>query len=70
MNAAFGDTPSGELPSPLDDGHAAEHSAHANRPLWSYVFSTDHKIIGLQFLFSSLIWFLLGGLLALAIRWQ
>jgi cytochrome c oxidase subunit 1 len=35
-----------------------------------YVFSTDHKIIGLQFLFSSLIWFLVGGLLAMAIRWQ
>lgn len=35
-----------------------------------YVFSRDHKIIGLQFLFSTLIWFLIGGLLALAIRWQ
>ncbi len=36
----------------------------------SYIFSTDHKIIGLQFLFSSLIWFAVGGLLALAMRWQ
>ncbi len=35
-----------------------------------FVFSTDHKVIGLQFLFSSLIWFLVGGLLAMAIRWQ
>ncbi len=30
----------------------------------------DHKIIGIQFLFSTLIWFLIGGLLALGIRWQ
>ncbi len=35
-----------------------------------YVFSRDHKIIGLQFLFSTLIWFLIGGLLALGVRWQ
>ena len=28
-----------------------------------YVFSRDHKIIGLQFLFSTLLWFLIGGLL-------
>ena len=35
-----------------------------------YIFSTDHKTIGLQFLFSSLLWFVVGGALALAIRWQ
>src|SRR5947209_7461759 len=35
-----------------------------------YIFSTDHKIIGIQFLFSSLIFFLLGGLLALLVRTQ
>ena len=38
--------------------------------IWTYVFSKDHKIIGLQFLFSTLVWFLIGGLLALAMRWQ
>ncbi|HJN11864.1 MAG TPA: cbb3-type cytochrome c oxidase subunit I [Pirellulaceae bacterium] len=36
----------------------------------TYIFSRDHKIIGLQFLFSTLLWFLVGGLLALGIRWQ
>src|SRR5882762_5742457 len=36
----------------------------------TYVFSLDHKVIGLQFLFSTLLWFLVGGLLALGIRWQ
>ena len=55
------------------DAHAhgghAEH-AHAGSFLSTYVFSRDHKIIGLQFLFSTLLWFLVGGLLALAVRWQ
>lgn len=37
---------------------------------WSRLFSRDHKVIGLQFLFSSLLWMGVGGLLALAIRWQ
>src|SRR5947209_20574903 len=35
-----------------------------------YVFSTDHKVIGIQFLFSGLIFFIIGGLLAMAVRWQ
>jgi len=35
-----------------------------------YIFSTDHKVIGKQFLFSSLIWMAVGGALAMAIRWQ
>ena len=38
--------------------------------LGHYVFSRDHKIIGTQFLFSTLIWGVAGGLLALAVRWQ
>lgn len=54
------------------DSHADDHAhdAHAGGFLSTYVFSLDHKIIGLQFLFSTLIWFLIGGLLALGIRWQ
>ncbi len=53
------------------------HHEHAHAPpldvgtfIRTYVFSLDHKIIGLQFLFSTLLWFLVGGLLALGIRWQ
>jgi cytochrome c oxidase subunit 1 len=49
-------------------GHGA---AHGHRSfLQRYVFSTDHKIIGIQFLFMSLFFLLVGGLLAMAIRWQ
>ena len=38
--------------------------------IWKYVFSRDHKVIGTQFLFSTLIWFALGGALAIALRIQ
>src|SRR6266487_5907317 len=54
-------------------GHAAGHSAghgHEIGFIGKYIFSRDHKIIGIQFLFSTLLWFLVGGLLALGIRWQ
>src|ERR1700690_1109536 len=49
--------------------HAGGH-AHTQSFLSKYVFSKDHKVIGIQFLFSTLVWFLIGGLLALAVRWQ
>src|SRR6478609_2568766 len=51
------------------DHHGAPHAHHGSF-LSTYVFSRDHKIIGIQFLFSTLLWFLVGGLLALGIRWQ
>jgi cytochrome c oxidase subunit 1 len=35
-----------------------------------YIFSTDHKMIGVQFLFSTLIFLLIGGTLALLVRLQ
>src|SRR6188474_779473 len=58
---------------PTHDSHHAAHGAHTmtvGQFVRTYVFSIDHKIIGLQFLFSTLLWFLVGGLLALGIRWQ
>src|SRR5205823_8449255 len=35
-----------------------------------YIFSTDHKVIGIQFIISSIIFLLLGGFLALGVRTQ
>lgn len=35
-----------------------------------YIFSTDHKVIGKQYLGIALAWAILGGLTALMIRWQ
>jgi len=36
----------------------------------TYVFSTDHKVIGIQFLFTGLIMLVVGGLMAMLMRWQ
>jgi len=57
---------------PVDAHSHAAHVEHAHHGsfLTTYVFSRDHKIIGLQFLFSTLLWFFIGGLLALGVRWQ
>ena len=38
--------------------------------LRTYVFSTDHKMIGKQYLALGVIWALIGGLFAGAMRWQ
>src|SRR5690349_8195457 len=35
-----------------------------------YVFSTDHKVIGIQFLFLGLMFMVIGGLEAMLVRWQ
>ncbi len=46
------------------------HGHHELGFFSKYVFSRDHKIIGIQFLFTTLIFLGLGGLLALGVRWQ
>jgi cytochrome c oxidase subunit 1 len=35
-----------------------------------WVFSTDHKVIGIQYMLTALVFLLLGGILAMLIRWQ
>jgi cytochrome c oxidase subunit I len=35
-----------------------------------YIFSTDHKVIGLQYGFTSMFFLLVGFALVLIIRWQ
>lgn len=52
-----------------EQGHAHSRGGFVHF-VRTYIFATDHKIIGLQFLFSTLIWFFIGGMLAMAIRWQ
>ena len=47
-----------------------EHEGGQHSFLRTYIFSTDHKIIGIQFLLMSLVFLLLGGLMAMMIRWQ
>src|SRR4051794_23961870 len=47
------------------DGHAPPLSF-----VKKYIFSTDHKVIGLQFMFIGLLFMAIGGLLAMVVRWQ
>jgi cytochrome c oxidase subunit 1 len=48
--------------------HAGAH--HEVGFIRHYIFSTDHKMIGKQFLAQGLTMFLVGGLLALLVRWE
>jgi cytochrome c oxidase subunit 1 len=58
-------------PGEGDPGFVREsHEHHELGFIRRYVFSTDHKVIGLQFLFSGLLFLVLGGLMAMAIRFQ
>src|SRR3974377_101080 len=56
------------------DPHAAHgtesHTHHELSFIRKYIFSEDHKIIGIQFLFTSIIFLGLGGILALLVRIQ
>src|SRR5947208_8019135 len=56
--------------TPASGPHAGIGHAHEPGFLGKYVFSTDHKIIGIQFLFSGLIFFFIGGALAMLVRIQ
>jgi cytochrome c oxidase subunit I len=53
-------------------GHAdlAHGHGHTQSFISKYVFSTDHKIIGVQFLITTLFMLMVGGALALGVRWQ
>ena len=64
------------IPHPIATPHAHEHdAAHAHHHedlgfVKKYLYSCDHKIIGIQFMFLGLLFMVLGGLLAMLIRWQ
>src|SRR5688500_20135692 len=50
---------------------APAHVHHDDRTfVQKYIFTTDHKIIGIQFLFMSLAFMFVGGVLAGIMRWQ
>ncbi|HKB16081.1 MAG TPA: cbb3-type cytochrome c oxidase subunit I [Planctomycetota bacterium] len=53
---------------------ATEHAEHLHAPpttfFRKYVWSTDHKVIAKQYLFTAFFFLALGGLLAMVIRWQ
>ena len=48
-----------------------EHVAHPEESYWrKYIFSQDHKIIGIQYALTSLLFLLFGFSLMLIMRWQ
>jgi cytochrome c oxidase subunit 1 len=58
-------------PTPATASAHAAHAAHHEVGFWRhYIFSTDHKMIARQFLFLGLAMLILGGILALMVRWQ
>ncbi|BDD05089.1 cytochrome c oxidase subunit I [Aureibacter tunicatorum] len=52
------------------DVHAHDEHEHHDSFISKYIFSTDHKMIGKQFLFAGIFWALIGGGLSLIFRLQ
>lgn len=51
--------------------HSLPHTYHTDEGfIRTYLFSTDHKMIGRQFMFMSLIMLVFGGLMAMMMRWE
>ena len=51
-------------------GHDAAHEHHELGFWRKYIFSTDHKVIGIQYAFTGLIFLLFGFSLMMLMRWQ
>jgi cytochrome c oxidase subunit I len=59
--------------APASSGHDHGHDDHSHHELgfWQkYVFSTDHKVIGIQYGLTALVFMLFGFFLMLAMRWS
>ncbi len=54
----------------MDHSGVHDHGHHELSFVQKYIFSTDHKIIGIQFLITTMLMLLVGGALALGVRWQ
>src|SRR5213082_54071 len=66
-------------PTPGSGGTSAEHPVHHDDhghdhhelPFWrKYIISTDHKVIGIQYGISGLIFLFFGFSLMMLMRWQ
>jgi cytochrome c oxidase subunit 1 len=59
------------FPSYHEHDEAGARAAHHDAGFWrTYIFSTDHKVIGIQYGFSALCFMLFGFFLLLLMRWQ
>jgi cytochrome c oxidase subunit I len=62
-----------ETPMATTHEAAHAHADHAHAPqafIWRYVFSKDHKVIGIQYYVTAMLMALVAGLLAMLIRVQ
>ena len=54
-----------------DHGNEGGHGHHEPQAfIWKYVFSVDHKVIGIQYLITSFIFLLIGFCMMLLMRYQ
>ena len=69
MDATVHQFPPYRKPDP-HHGHD-DHGHHEDIGFWrKYIFSTDHKIIGIQYGFTALCFLLFGFFLMMLMRWQ
>lgn len=55
----------------MSNPHHHGHGLHHELPFWrKYILSTDHKVIGLQYAITAMIFLLFGFCLVLLMRWQ
>jgi cytochrome c oxidase subunit 1 len=60
-----------QFPPRREDIHSHGEHEHHDLGFWrTYIFSTDHKIIGIQYGFTALCFILFGFFLMLLMRWQ
>src|SRR5476649_590577 len=59
------------------NGHAHDHGDHGHGdhghelPFWrKYIFSVDHKVIGIQYTVTALVFLMFGFCLMMLMRWQ
>ena len=58
-------------PAHVDVAQAHGHDAHPHHGFFrTYVWTHDHKMIGMQYLFASMFFGAISGLLAMGVRWQ
>src|SRR5437868_8734934 len=54
----------------MSESHTVEH-AHHELGFWrKYVFSTDHKVIGIQYMITAMSMAIVGGILSMLMRYQ
>src|SRR5499433_1947816 len=54
----------------MSHSHTAEHGHHELGFIRKYIFSTDHKIIGIQYMITAMAMAMVGGTLSLLMRYQ